>query len=165
MDNVQSEVNRLSLLLRLQVIEYLITEDRIKYGASPLPDEQMVVIKRMVNKLPCCTKRLKDLFNDVHHMQEEKGMFPHPVNVGEMEWCLKNRQIGYVCIQRVRQSWLPFKEDKELRALPAFKMLTAVYRPMLANGKNPLPPIEEDKIQEEALAIVNCLTAKITEER
>lgn len=164
MADLQNEVNRLSFLLRLQVIEYLVTEDRIKFGAAPLSDEEMIIIKRMINRLPCCTKRLKDLFIDAHRMQEDKGMFPHAANVGELEWCLKNRQIGYSCIQRVKQPWLPYKEDKELRMLPAFKALTQVYKPLIAQGKPPLPPVDEERVQEEALAIVNHLTAKLTTE-
>ncbi len=165
MDDMQKEVNRLCLLLRLQVIEYLLKVDRIEYGAPAISDEEMIVVKSMINALPCCTKRLKDLFRDAHQAQREMGMFPHAVNVGELKWCLTNRQIGYQCIQRVKQSWLPFKEDKELRQLPAFRALTEVYRPLIAAGKAILAPIDEDKIQEEALAIVNQVTEKLTEEK
>lgn len=165
MDDMQKKVNHLCLLLRLQVIEYLLKADRIEYGAPALSDEEMVVTKAMINALPCCTKRLKGLFEDAHQAQREMGMFPHAVNPGELKWCLKNRHIGYSCIQKVKHSWLPFKEDKDLRSLPAFRALTEVYRPLIASGKGIIPPIDEDKVQEEAIAIVNQVTEKLMEEK
>lgn len=162
MDNIQQEVNRLSRILRLQVIEFLFIEDRIKYGAIPLSDEEMAVNKRLVNKLPICTKQLRDLFDDVHQMQKERDMFPHAANVGEMEWCLKNRYIGM--FKEKRFNWLPAKNDEDLRRLPSFRELAKIYKNLIANGQKILPPIDEDKVQSEATAIINNLAISLTKE-
>lgn len=162
MDNVQKEVNRLCRILRLQIIEFLFIEDRIKYGASPLSDEEMAVNKRLVNKLPICTKQLRDLFDDVHQMQKERDMFPHAANVGEMEWCIKNRYIGM--FQAKKFNWLPAKGDEDLRRLPSFRELAKIYKGLIANGQKILPPIDEEKIQNEANAIINHLAICLTKE-
>ena len=107
MPNIQEQVNNLAKALRLQVIEALIKEDRIKYNAQRPTDEEMLYMVTAIDKLPCCTALLRRLFEDAHEMHEEKGMFPHAVTVGDLEWCLKNRGIGYRSIQRVKHSWLP----------------------------------------------------------
>lgn len=163
MDNIQAQVNKLSLLVRLETIEFLAKEDRIKYGAAPLTDEEMTLFKSMANKLPCTTRRFRDLFEDVHWMQQERNMYPHPANIGEMEWCLKYRHIGM--FQRCEHSWLPYKEDADLRRLPAFRELSKIYSNLLANGKKILPPVEMDKIENEANKIINGLALELTKEK
>jgi hypothetical protein len=153
MDNVQKTVNRLALLLRLQVIEFLFIEDRIKYGVPPLSDEEMTVNKRLVNRLPCSTKYLPKLFDDVHRMQMDVGMFPHAANVGEMEFCLRERCIGLFNHGKV--DWMPALENRELRRLPACKELDSLYKKLKAKGRGIIPPVEEETVQQEALAIIN----------
>ena len=123
MADIQEKVNYLSRLLRVQVIEFLVKEDRIKHGAAPLSDEELEFYKHSINKMSCCTAQLRRLFDDAHDMHEEKGMFPHAVTVGDLEWCLKYRTIGYSSTQNVKHSWLPKKEDAELRTLPAFRAI------------------------------------------
>ena len=161
MADVQEKVNHLSRLLRVQVIEFLVKEDRIKHGAAPLSDEELEFFKHAVNKMPCCTAQLRRLFDDAHDMHEEKGMFPHAVTVGDLEWCLKFRTIGYSSTQNVKHSWLPKKEDTELRTLPAFRALAEVYRPLVIAGKNILPPVDRKAIESEAQAIINQVSYAI----
>lgn len=165
MPSIQDNVNHLSRLLRVQVIEYLVKEDRLKYGAAPLSDEELEFYKHSINKMPCCTAMLRRLFDDAHDMHDEKGMFPHSVSVGDLEWCLKNRGIGYRSIQRVKHSWLPFKEDSELRRLPAFKALATVYRPLIEQGKKILPPVDHKAVENEANAIINEISTHLIGER
>ena len=162
MDNTQHTVNRLAKNLRLQVIEALFKEDRLKYEGKRPTDDEMFYMVNAVDRLPCCTALLRRLFNDAHEMHEEKGMFPHAVCVGDLEWCIKNRTIGYGVTQSsVPNAWLPLKQDVELRRLPAFLELARIYRPMIEAGKRILPPIDQEKIENEALAIVNGLADKL----
>ena len=153
--NVQDKVNYLSRLLRVQVIEALVKEDRLKYGAAQLSDEELEFYKQYINRLPCCTAMLRRLFEDAHEMHEEKSMFPHAASVGDLEWCIKHRTIGYACVQAVKHSWLPFKSDADLRRLPAFAQLAKTYRPLIAAGKPILPPIDKKAIEHEANEIIN----------
>lgn len=159
MANIQDIVNHLAKLLRIQIIEALIKEDCFKFNA-PLPSEEELDYRKVaINKLPCCTKMLKKLFQDAHDMQEARGMFPRPVCVADLEWCLNHRNIGL--LQRgVRQDWLPAKEDNDLQQLPAFVQLDAIYRKL----KKALPPIDEIAIQNEATAIINNLTISLSKE-
>lgn len=163
MDKVQNEVNRLAAMLRIQVIEVLVKEDRIKYGAKPLSGEEMQIVIGMIARLKCNTKLLRRLFNDAHDMHEEKGMMPHAATVGDLEWCIKYRCIGYSNIQRTRNAWLVAKEDEDLRRLPAFVELTRIYRPMHAAGKKILPPVEKKAIESEAMAIINEVATSMKE--
>lgn len=165
MDNVQEQVNSLAKALRLQVIEALIKEDRIKYNAQRPTDEEMLYMVGYINRLPCCTAMLRRLFEDAHEMHEEKGMFPHAASVGDLEWCIKHRTIGYACVQAVKHSWLPFKSDADLRRLPAFMQLAKTYRPLIAAGKPILPPVDRKAVESEANAIVNELATNLIGER
>lgn len=157
--DLQAEINRLSFLLRLQVIEKLVNEDSFKYnGKAPAPEEITTFVK-YASQIDCCTKLFPRLFRDAHEMHEEKGMFPHPVTVGDLEWCIKNRTIGYQCSQSVPQAWLPYKEDRELRALPAFKEIAKIYNGLIAAGKKILAPTQATK--EETNQIVYQLSKKL----
>lgn len=165
MPNIQEQVNNLAKALRLQVIEALIKEDRIKYNAQRPTDEEMLYMVTAIDKLPCCTALLRRLFEDAHEMHEEKGMFPHTACVGDLEWCIKYRHIGYTSTQNVPRSWLPLKADADLRRLPAFKQLANIYRPLIAAGKRILPPVDRKAIESEANAIVNELATNLIGER
>lgn len=153
--DIQEAVNRAAKNLRIQVIEFLIKKDCMDYNQAIPSDEELAYRKHAINNLPCCTKLLKKLFRDAHDMHEEKGMFPHAVCISDLEWCLKNRNIGYGCSQSVKMDWLPYKEDAELRRLPGFVELANIYRPLLDAGKNILPPINKKAIESEALQIIN----------
>lgn len=165
MENVQDKVNYLARLLRVQVIEYLVKEDRLKYGAAQLSDEELEFHKQAINRMPCCTAMLRRLFDDAHEMHQEKGMFPHAVCVGDLEWCLKYRGIGYRSVQSVKHSWLPLKADTELRRLPAFKAISAVYRPLIDQGEKILPPVDHKAVESEANAIINEISTHLIGER
>lgn len=165
MSNVQEQVNTLAKALRLQVIEVLIKEDRIKYNAQRPTDEEMLYMVGYIDRLPCCTALLRKLFDDAHDMHDEKGMFPHAACIGDLEWCLKYRHIGYTSIQSVPHSWLPLKADADLRRLPAFRQLTNIYRPLIAAGKRILPPVDRKAVESEANAIVNELATNLIGER
>lgn len=158
MDKVQEQVNKLSKALRLQVIEALVKVDRIKYGAERLADDEMLYTVKCIDAMPCCTAMLRRLFEDAHDYHREIGMFPHPACIGDLEWCCKNRVIGYASVQNVRHSWLPLKADDDLRRLPAFRQLAAIYRPLIEAGKKILPPVDRKAIESEANAIINDLT-------
>ena len=163
MPNIQDKVNYLSGLLRVQAIEYLVKEDRLKHGAPQPSDEELEFFKQSINRMPCCTAMLRRLFEDAHDMHEEKGMFPHAVTVGDLEWCLKYRTIGYSSTQNVKHNWLPLKADTDLRRLPAFRALTEVYRPLVNAGKKILPPINSKAIESEANAIINEISNHLIE--
>ena len=162
MANIQETVNYLSGLLRVQIIEALVNEDRLKHSAPMPSEEELEYFKYAVNKMPCCTAMLRRLFDDAHDMHNEKGMFPHAVTVGDLEWCLKYRAIGYQSTQRVKHSWIPLKSDTDLRRLPAFKALANVYRPLIDQGKNLLPPVNQKAVESEAMAIVNEIANELT---
>lgn len=164
MNSTQAQVNKLAKALRLQVIEALIKEDRVKYEGKRPTEEEMSYMIGFVDRLPCCTALLRKLFRDAHEMHEEKGMFPHAVCMGDLEWCIKFRTIGYKSSQSVKNAWLPLKQDVELRRLPAFLALSKIYKPMIDAGKKILPPIDEKAIEHEALAIVNELANHLTGE-
>ena len=66
---------------------------------------------------------------------------------------------------RVKHSWLPFKEDSELRRLPAFKALATVYRPLIEQGKKILPPVDHKAVENEANAIINEISTHLIGER
>lgn len=161
MRDIQDNVNHWARLLRVQVIEALVKEDRLKYGAAQLSDEELEFHKQYINRLPCCTAMLRRLFEDAHEMHEEKGIFPHAVTVGDLEWCLKYRTIGYASTQSVKHGWLPLKADSDLRRLPAFRALAEVYRPLVIAGKNILPPVDRKAIESEAQAIINKVSNAI----
>lgn len=156
MADLQETVNVLVKMLRVQIIERLIKEDHFRHN-QPLPsEEEMEYRKVAICKLPCCTKMLKKLFADAHRMHDDRGMFPHTVSVADLEWCLEHRYIGMQ--SNVKYSWLPAKEDVELKQLPAFVKLDAIYRRI----KKALPPIDRNAIENEATAIVNNLTLNLT---
>lgn len=165
MSNVQEQVNSLSKALRLQVIEVLIKEDRIKYNAPRPTDEEMLYMVGYIDKLPCCTAQLRRLFEDAHDYHNDIEMFPHAATIGDLEYCCKHRTIGYSSSQHVPNSWLPFKADADLRRLPAFRQLANIYRPLIAAGKRILPPVDRKAVESEANAIVNELATNLIGER
>lgn len=153
---MQNEVNELAAKLRMQVIEYLYVEDQIKFSGKTPTREDIDLFKRFVNNIRCVTGSLKELFADAHEMHDAKGMFPHPVTIGDLEWCLKNRHIGY--FQKRKAPWLPYREDRELRSLPAFKALAVVYRPLIEEGKPLIAPTQQtmqQDVKEIVMSIAN----------
>ena len=159
---VQDKVNSLAKLLRVQVIEYLVKEDVFKYRGERLNDADLMMTVKLIDKIPCCTRKLPELFRDAHRYHENIGMMPHAATIADLEFCMKQRYIGFQCEQRIAHSWLPFKEDEDLRRLPAFKQLAQVYAPLIQAGKKILPPVDRKAVVGEATAIINELAITLT---
>ena len=162
MQNVQDKVNNLTKALRLQVIEYLVKEDIFKFRGERLNDADLMMTVKLIDKIPCCTRKLPELFRDAHRYHEDIGMMPHAATIADLEFCMKQRSIGFQCEQRIAHSWLPFKEDEDLRRLPAFKQLAQVYAPLIQAGKKILPPVDRKAVVSEAQAIINQVSNAIT---
>ena len=158
MNRKQSRINELARALRLQVISYLVKEDIFKYRGENLNDEDMGMTIELIDRIPCCTRKLRDLFRDAHRMHEDKGMMPHAVTIGDLEWCMEYRSIGYACEQRIPLSWLPYSEDASLRRLPAFVELDKIYR----RERKAIAPINQKEIISEAQAIINQVANNLT---
>lgn len=161
MDNVQEQVNTLAKALRLQVIEALVKIDRVKYGAPKIEGEELFFTVKSIDALPCCTAQLRRLFEDAHDYHNDIGMFPHAATIGDLEYCCRHRTIGYSSSQHVPNSWLPKKQDADLRTLPAFRQLANIYRPLIAAGKRILPPVDRKAVETEADAIINELATNL----
>lgn len=162
MQNVQDKVNSLAKLLRVQVIEYLVKEDVFKYRGERLNDADLMMTVKLIDRIPCCTRKLPELFRDAHRYHENIGMMPHAATIADLEFCMKQRYIGFQCSQRIAHSWLPYKEDEDLRRLPAFKQLAQVYAPLIQAGKKILPPVDRKAVVSEAQAIINQVSNAIT---
>lgn len=162
MQNVQDKVNSLAKLLRVQVIEYLVKEDVFKYRGERLNDADLMMTVKLIDRIPCCTRKLPELFRDAHRYHEDIGMMPHAATIADLEFCMKQRYIGFTCEQRIAHSWLPYKEDTDLRRLPAFRQLAQVYAPLIQSGKRILPPVDESAVVSEAQAIINQVSNAIT---
>ena len=139
----QAKIDSLTEQLRKQVIAALLVTDRRKFGAQPLSADEYEWTAMENYKMPCPTRLLKRLFEDCHEMQNDKGQMLHAVNVGELEWCLKNRCIGYASVLNVKHGWLPKKSDTELRKLPAFVELKTIYKA----AKRVIAPTTADNAQ------------------
>lgn len=160
--NTQEQVNKFSKLLRMQVIEFLVKEDVFKYRGERLNDADLMMTVKLIDKIPCCTRKLPELFRDAHRYHENIGMMPHAATIADLEFCMKQRYIGFQCEQRIAHSWLPFKEDEDLRRLPAFKQLSQIYAPLIQAGKKILPPVDRKAVVSEAQAIINQVSNAIT---
>ena len=159
--DIQEIVNTLAFRLRREVIYTLLKTEFTKFR-QPIPEKEQLAFEiKAIDALPCCTRLMKRLFEDAQAMRRERGFYPAPATVADLEWCVRNRAIGYSCTQRVRMGWLPKPEDDELRALPSFVELARIYRPMVLNGQKPLPPVERKAIISEATAIINETAANI----
>ena len=138
MDSTQITVNRLAKTLRLQIIEYLVKEDLFKFRGERLNAEDLKKTIEIIYKIPCCTRKLRALFEDAHRMHEDKGMMPHSATIGDLEWCMRYRSIGYRSEHSISYAWLPEPKDSALKKLPAFVELDRIYR----ESKRAIPPVK-----------------------
>lgn len=138
MDSTQITVNRLAKTLRLQIIEYLVKEDLFKFRGERLNAEDLKKTIEIIYKIPCCTRKLRALFEDAHRMHEDKGMMPHSASIGDLEWCMRYRSIGYRSAHTISFAWLPEPKDSALKKLPAFVELDRIYR----EAKRAIPPVK-----------------------
>lgn len=141
MQNIQDKINSLAKLLRVQIIEYLVKEDVFKYRGERLNDADLMMTVKLIDKIPCCTRKLRALFEDAHRMHEDKGMMPHSASVGDLEWCMKYRSIGYRSAHTISYAWLPEPKDNALKNLPAFVELDRIYK----NEKRAIAPIKANE--------------------
>lgn len=153
----QNRINTLCEALRKQVVSALIMEDRRKWAAPALSGEEAIWTAQQIFALPVPTRMLRRLFEDAHKLQAARGEMLRPATVGELEWCIKNRSIGYPTSLRVPLGWLPAKEDADLRKLPAFQELKKIYtETKLVVG----PKIEPKKIDHETTELLNRIQLK-----
>jgi hypothetical protein len=77
-----------------------------------------------------------------------------------LEAAWKYKPVGYVCNQNVKFGFLPWKKDKELRALPAVKALLEGYRVLLRQGQKISLPASEGESEAKKIAgiVANHLT-------
>lgn len=151
MDERLNTVNALAKALRFEVIEYLVKEDRFKYNGEQLNDEDMALTVKYIDRIPCCTKRLRRLFEDAHRMHADKGMMPHCVTIGDLEWCMDNRYIGFRCEQNLKLSWMPEFSDADLVQLPSFLALDRIYR----QERKAIAPVDTARFENELMEIIN----------
>lgn len=153
--NTQEQINALSDSLRMAVIVYLIQTDLLECNSTKGVDEKELEWRaKQIFEMPCCTAQLKSLFSDCHDLQRERGQFPTPVSIMDLRYCLKNRYIGFGCKQNLKLSWLPKKEDRELRGLKEFKAIAGVYKKLIAAGKSIIAP-KRDSSNEISLIVEN----------
>lgn len=158
-NNTQNTINKLCRMVRLQTIEYLLKEDAFKFRAERMNDEDTATAIRLIDQIPCCTRKLPELFREAHRMHDDKGMMPHSATIGDLEWCMEYRSIGYQCEQQIKYYWLPAPEDINLRNLSAFIELDKIYK----NMKKALPPMaERQDVISATNAIINDLAISLT---
>lgn len=137
---MQQQINNMAKDLRMAVIKKLLLTDLFKYSAAKTVDDAELAWRaNEIFKMPISTGNLKSLFADCHDYCKEVGMFDGPVRVADLEFCVKKRSVGYRCSNEFKNNWLPRKEDVELRALPEFKKLAAVYM----EAKKVIAPVEK----------------------
>lgn len=152
-------INEMAKALRVACIRYLLSTDLLRHNAAKTVDETELLWRvKEICKLPIPTAKLRNLFEDCHQLRTDRGEFPRPVSVADIEFCVKQRAVGYRSSNICRTPWLPPKNDPELRALPEFKALANVY---LTAGKV-IAPTAENKDTETNL-ITNRLLTKLKE--
>ena len=120
-----TRATRLARELRRQVIEACVKADCIR-NRAPIPgDVEMSFIVGEIYRLPCATRILDRLFADAHDYHAEIGMMPHAASVQDLEYCIRNRAVGYRSTQNVRHPWLA---PARMQMLTAAKELDALYR-------------------------------------
>lgn len=148
---MQERINKMAQDLRMAVIKKLLLTDLYRYAAAKTVDDAELVWRaNEIFKMPVSTGNIKRLFEDCHEYCREVGMFDGPVRIADLDFCVKKRSVGYRCVNEFANNWLPRKEDVELRALPEFKKLAAVY---VEAGKV-IAPVEKS-------AEPNTLTARL----
>lgn len=156
----QAQVNQLAAQIRREVIYFLLKNEFLEHRQSVPEKETLAYEIERIYRIPCETKLLKKLFADAREYREERGLFPAPVTIADLEGAIKNRAIGYAVTQGVKFGFLPFKADKELRSLPAVKSLLEGYRLLLKAGKPVLLPQAEGSTGD-ALQITRQLAAHL----
>jgi hypothetical protein len=156
----QEQVTKMAAQIRREVIYYLLINEFLANRQSIPEKETLAYEIERISAIPCQTKLLKRLFEEAREYREERGFYPSAVTIADLEAAWKYKPVGYVCNQNVKFGFLPWKKDKELRALPAVKALLEGYRVLLRQGqKIPLPAHEgESEAKKIAGIVANHLT-------
>lgn len=158
----QEQVTKMAAQIRREVIYYLLKNEFLANRQSIPEKETLAYEIERISAIPCQTKLLKRLFEEAREYREERGFYPSSVTIADLEAAWKYKPVGYACSQNVKFGFLPWKKDKELRALPAVKALLEGYRVLLRQGqKIPLPANEgasEGEAKKIAVVVANHLT-------
>lgn len=120
---MQERINELAKALRVKVIKKLVERDFMRHNKELTP-EHLAFMVIEIDRLPIDTRRMSEAFRDAHKMHEDKGLAPHAVCVGDLDWCVTYGS-GY---QSPKFGWLPKTADAELCALPEYIELDKIYR-------------------------------------
>ena len=158
----QEQVNRLAAQIRREVIYYLLKNEFLANRQSVPEKETLAYEIEKIYAMPCQTKLLKRLFEEAREYRAERGFYPSAVTIADLEAAYKNKAVGYACTQNVKYGFLPWKKDKELRALPSVKTMMEGYRLLLRAGKQiplPAPATSENK---DLQSITNAVAGHLT---
>lgn len=120
---MQDRINELAKALRVKVIKKLVERDFMRHNKDLTP-EHLAFMVFEIDRLPIDTRRMSEAFRDAHRMHEDKGLAPHAVCVGDLEWCTIYGS-GY---HSPKFGWLPKTADSELCALPEYIELDKIYK-------------------------------------
>lgn len=120
---MQERINELAKALRVKVIKKLVERDFMRHNKD-LTTEHLAFMVFEIDRLPIDTRRMSEAFRDAHKMHEDKGLAPHAVCVGDLDWCVTYGS-GY---QSPKLGWLPKTADTELCALPEYIELDKIYK-------------------------------------
>lgn len=136
----QEVINELARRVRREVIYALLKKSFLDHRVSLPEQEQMAYEIEQIAQLPCKTKLMKRLFEDAEDMRREKGLYAAPPSVSDLKFCCEKRGIGYRSVQNVKFSFLPHREDSELRSLPSVRQMLAIYSDAIKHGEKILLP-------------------------
>lgn len=120
---MQKRINELAKALRVKVIKKLVERDFMRHNKELTP-EHLAFMVIEIDRLPIDTRRMSEAFRDAHKMHEDKGLAPHAVCVGDLDWCVTYGS-GY---NSSKLGWLPKTADAELCALPEYIELDKIYK-------------------------------------
>jgi len=120
---MQERINELAKALRVKVIKKLVERDFMRHNKDITP-EHLAFMVLEIDRLPIDTRRMSEAFRDAHKMHEDKGLAPHAVCVGDLDWCVTYGS-GY---NSPKLGWLPKTADAELCALPEYIELDKIYK-------------------------------------
>ena len=158
----QEQVNRLAAQIRREVIYYLLKNEFLANRQSVPEKETLAYEIEKIYAMPCQTKLLKRLFEEAREYRAERGFYPSAVTIADIEAAYKNKAVGYACTQNVKYGFLPWKKDKELRALPAVKTLLEGYRFLLKAGKKIPLPLPTNRENKDLQSITNAVSGHLT---
>ena len=156
----QEQVTKMAAQIRREVIYYLLKNEFLANRQSIPEKETLAYEIERISAIPCQTKLLKRLFEEA---REYRGFYPSAVTIADLEAACKYKPVGYACTQNVKFGFLPWKKDKELRALPAVKALLEGYRVLLKQGQKIPLPAPEGASEGEAKKIAGIVANHLTQ--